>query len=107
MEEINFTEGTLSFKIPKGAIDYQGNEFVYLINYTTGENHLRIAKNRNNGIKISYQYDNFGKCQLEANAQDLDNEDEHEVLVTWSIKEGFVKLLIDGQERKICEIEID
>lgn len=107
MNNINFNQGTLSFHIPEGVLDYGDNKFVYLINYVSKEGHLKIVKNKNNGIVVDYLYKDFGKCKLEVNADDLDNEQEHRVIVMWSIGDGFLKLNINEKERKSCEIDLD
>ncbi len=105
-KEIDFNEGSLTFWIPKGAIDYKGNEFIDLVNYNSDEGKIRIVKNNNNGLKVLYRYNDYGECILETNAEDLDNDDKHMVAVTWSLSDMKVKLYIDGVERKSCDIEI-
>lgn len=105
-KEIDFNKGSLTFWIPKGAIDYKGNEFIDLVNYKSPDGKIRIVKNKNNGIKVLYYYIDNGKCSLESNAENLDNDDKHMVAVTWSIPDMKVKLFIDGAEKKTCDIEI-
>jgi len=107
MRGINFNKGTLSFHIPKGVINYGDNKFVYLINYVSKKGHIKISKNKNNGIIVDYFYQGFGKCKLETNAEDLDNEKEHKVVIMWSIGEGFLKLYIDDNERESCDIDLN
>lgn len=104
--KINFEEGTLSFWVPEGAIDYDDNKFIYLINYNTNEGYFKVVKDKDNGIKVLYEYFNKGKCNLKASAAELDDNDKHHVAVTWSLSERRVKLFIDGQERDTCEINI-
>lgn len=106
VNNINFEEGTLSFWVPKGALDYNDNQFKYLVNYNTPEGYLKIIKDKDNRIKVLYNYFNKGNCILEASAGELDNEDKHSVEVTWSLKERNIKLFIDGDERDSCEINL-
>ena len=105
-KEIDFNQGSLTFWIPKGSINYKGNEFIELVNYKSSEGKIRIVKNKNNGLRVLYHYIDHGECSLEANAEDLDNDDKHMVAVTWSIADMKVKLFIDGSERANCDIQI-
>ena len=104
--KINFEEGTLSFWVPEGAIDYDDDKFIYLINYNTKEGYFKVVKDKDNGIKVLYNYFNMGKCDLKTSASELDDNDKHHVAVTWSLKERNIKLFIDGAERDSCEIKI-
>jgi hypothetical protein len=106
MRKINFDQGTISFRIPEGAIDYKDNKFVYLVNYVSSKGFLKIVKDKDNGLKVLYNYRNNGNCQLNSPAQDLDNNDSHTVVVTWSMENREVILYIDGIERAKCEINI-
>ena len=107
MNNIDFKKGTLSFWVPPGSLDYGDNKFIYLFNYVSEEGHLKIVKNRGNGIEIRYMYNGFGYSKFEVNAEDLNNEERHNIVVTWSISDGLVKLYIDGVERQTSEINLD
>lgn len=106
VNKLDFGEGTLSFWVPEGAIDYDDNKFIYFINHNTNEGYLKIIKDKDNGLKVFYDYFDNGRCNLNTSVAELDNDDKHHVAVTWSLKERMIKLFIDGQERDSCDIEI-
>lgn len=106
MGKINFNEGSLTFWIPEGTLNYGDNKFVYLINYFSKEGSLKIVKDKDNGIKVFYNYINNGKCVLKVEAEDLD-DDKHHIAVTWSMPNRKVVLYIDGQESGSCDIDIN
>lgn len=105
-KEINFNEGSLTFWIPEGSIDYRGGDFIDLINYKSPDGKIRIVKNKNNGLKVLYHYIDHGECVLETSAEYLDNDDKHMIALTWSLEEMVVKLFINGVEKATCDIEI-
>jgi hypothetical protein len=104
MNTFNLNEGTINFKIPQGAIDYQGSEQINLINFVSPEGHLKVFKNRDNGMIIDYYYSRFGKCKLVVDARDLDNHQEHGIVISWSTSMGILQLHIDGVDRGSCNI---
>jgi len=106
MKKINFGEGSLTFWIPKETLNYGDNKFIYLINYVSEEGSLKIVKDKDNGLKVFYNYLNNGKCILKVPVQDLDDEEKHYIGVTWSMPNRKVILYIDGQERGNCDIDI-
>ncbi|MAG40055.1 hypothetical protein CMI41_03745 [Candidatus Pacearchaeota archaeon] len=106
VKRINFNKGALSFFIPKGVMNYRDNKFVSLIDYSSEDGTLKIVKDKDNGLKVFYRYKNNGSCDLKANAEDLDDDKEHEVAVSWSMEDRLVKIYIDGVEIASCEIDI-
>ena len=106
MKNINFEEGTLTFWIPKEAIDYKDNKFISLVNYVSDKGTLNIVKDEENGLRASYNYFGKGNCEAKALAEELDNGEKHMVAVTWSITEGLIKIYIDGEEKASCPIEM-
>ena len=107
MEKINFEEGRLRFLIPEGAINYGDNKFVYLINYNSEEGFFKIVKDKDNGIKVLYNYFKAGVCNLKTDAEELDNNKKHEIIVTWSMSYRKMKLYIDSEEKASSNIEIN
>lgn len=107
MEDIKFDKGALTFWIPEGTMNYKDNKFINLINYISDEGTLCIVKDKDNGLRVSYNYFDNGACEVKASAEELDNEDKHMVAVTWSISEGKIKIFIDGDERASEDIELN
>jgi len=107
MGEINFNQGTLTFYIPEGVIDYKNNKTINLINFNSKEGHIKVSKNKNNGMMVDYYYTNFGGCKLVVDAGDLDNQQKHEIIISWSTIEGVLKLNIDGTERGSCDLNMN
>lgn len=106
MRKIDFNKGSLSFLIPERVMDYGDNKFINLVNYNSKDGSLKIVKDKDNGLKVFYDYKNNGRCFLEASTKELDDNDEHEVAVTWSLSDREVILYIDGEEIEKCEIDI-
>lgn len=102
---INFEQGSISFRIPAGRIDYNGNTSVQLFSHVSDLGTFTIIKKKDNGIQVNYNYFDKGVCCLEQDASILDNDDEHNILISWSLKEGKIILFID--EKKVKEEDIE
>ena len=105
MENINFETGTLTFWIPSETIDYKDNKFISLVNFASDKGTLNIVKDKENGLRVSYNYFGKGNCEAKALAGELDNGEKHMVAITWSMAERLVKIYIDDNEKASCPIE--
>lgn len=102
--EIDFRKGRISFVIPKGAIDYKDNKQIKLINFNSNKGFIRVLKNKKNDFVVEYNYNPYGGCSLYTNVEELNNKKEHHIVISWSIKEGKLKLFIDSNEMDSCDI---
>ncbi len=107
LNSINFNEGTVSFRIPKGSLNYKDNKFFYLINYEGSGGILKIYKDIDNGIKVYYAYKRKGYGSLNTKADELDDEHEHLIDLTWSLNKREIILYIDGEKRDSCKIKLE
>ena len=105
-KKLNFNKGSLTFRIPEGVIHYGDNKFANLINYSSEDGALKVVKDKDNGLKVFYNYIGNGRCSLNASAAELDNDDAHQVAITWSMENREVILYIDGEQRARCDINI-
>lgn len=103
-EKLDFNQGTISFWVPEGKIDYDDNKFVQLFYYKEGDSIIKVIKDEDNGLKVYYLYEG-NKCFLNTPVETLDDKDKHMITITWNLAEKKVKIYIDGELKDECNIE--
>jgi len=104
MGKLDFNQGTINFWIPSGKLNYGNNKFIMLFNYEDENGIIQIQKDKDNGLKVYYKYNNNGKCSLNTDVNNLDENKRHMITVTWSLPDKKVKLYINAILKSECDI---
>jgi len=104
MDKLDFNQGTINFWIPKGKLDYGNNKFIMLYNYTDENGLIQIQKDKDNRLKVFYNYKGNGKGGINKNIH-LDNNKRHMFTITWSLPDKKLMLYIDAKKEDEREID--
>ncbi len=99
MRQLNLNYGSISFRIPRGALDYKDNKFVSLINYNADDGAIKILKDIDNGLRVYYEYYlKNARCSLKVSARELDDGKGHKVSLSWSMANKKIVLVVDDKK---------
>jgi len=95
-QELDVHEGTISFWIKKGTVNYSDGQVIVLLNLSTKEGSIFLVKDSGNILRFFHVINSEGRTDLEYDVSSLSSEEAHMFAVTWSIKSKEINLYIDG-----------
>lgn len=96
-QKLDIREGTITFWIKKGTINYNDGKATVLLNPSTNEGSISLVKDADNVVKFSHVITGQGSTHLEYDVSSLSSEEAHMFALTWSIKTKEINLYIDGE----------
>lgn len=102
--ESKIEEGTISFWIKENKLIYNDNQTTPISAISPEGGSIFILKDADNKIKFFYVVLGKGRVDLEYNVSDLDSNNKHMFVFTWSLKDQRLILYIDGIEKVSKEI---
>jgi len=103
-QKFDIKEGTISFWIGEGKIQFDDNNIHPLIQLNSSEGSIFLVKDNDNNLKFFHVYIGKGRTNIEHDVSSLDTNKRHMIAVTWSIKNKEIIMYIDGE--KVAKEEI-
>lgn len=102
--ELNISEGTITFWIDPKKVNLWSNEIIPLVQLNPIGGSIFILKDNDNKIKFFHVLMSKGRTNADVDISSLSKEDKHMFGFTWSIKERKIKIYIDGELKKESNI---
>ncbi len=104
-QRLDVHEGTISFWIKKGTVNYSDGQVVVLLNLSTKEGNIFLVKDSDNILRFFHIVTGKGRTDLEYDVSSLSSEEAHMFAVTWSMKSKELSLYIDGKPAAKTQIQ--
>ena len=113
-QEANIKEGTISFWIEAGRIQFNDGVKTSIIEFKPLDGSISLVKDSDNKLRFSHVYlrkgdgindDNIECTDVKYDVTSLDPNKRHMIAVTWNLKNGEIIMYIDGKEVAKTEIE--
>lgn len=95
-QQFNIREGTVSFWVPEGVVDWSDNKLYRLFEVSEGGNSILIIKDNDKKLKFFHVFLGNGRTDIEYDISNLSVLVPHNVVVTWSVTTSKLQLYIDG-----------
>lgn len=95
-QRLDVHEGTITFWIKKGTVNYNDGQVVILLNLSTKEGSIFLVKDSDNILRFFHVITGKGRTDLEYNVSNLPSEKAHMFGITWSMGRKEINLYIDG-----------
>lgn len=94
--DLDIDEGSVSFRILSGRVDYAGKTPVRLWTGEPEGGELRIVKDEAGRITFTHLKYEEGRTRAAYGASFLDPSVPHHVEASWSVSAGTIELYLDG-----------
>ena len=96
--KINIEEGSITFWTKAGNVNWAGNDVAVLFEKSFDGNSIFILKDSDSKLKFFHVYFNKGRTDVEINVKDLNPEERHFIVATWSLVSREISLNVDGNK---------
>ncbi len=103
-KELKIDEGTISFSIDAGKLNFTNNEVVSLFQLNPQNGSIFIIKDADNKIKFFHVYLGKGRTDVEQDVSKLDKHKKHIFVFTWSVTNKEIAIYIDGEFQEKSKI---
>jgi Concanavalin A-like lectin/glucanases superfamily len=97
MGEWNVNEGTISFWVRKGKLQWNDGLIHVLFNLTKNDGSISLVRDSDNKLKFSHVISGKGRTDVEFDVSKLSSEIDHHIVTTWSTKNKETHLYVDGK----------
>jgi len=104
-QSLDIHEGTISFWIKKGVVNYNDGQVVILLNLSTKEGNIFLVKDSDNVLRFFHTIIGKGRTDVEYDVSSLSPDAAHMFALTWSIKSKETNLYIDGASVANAQIQ--
>lgn len=109
MNDWDIDEGTISFWVRKDKLQWNDGKMHVLLNLTKEDasGSIFMVKDSDNKLKFFHVILGKGRVDVETDVSELSTKEDHQVAVTWSLKEKQIRLFIDGKVVADSKIKYD
>ena len=97
MTDWNVKEGTIQFWVRKGKLQWDDGLKHVLLNPSKKEGSILLVKDSDDKLKFSHVILGKGRTDAESDVSKLSSNKDHNIAVTWSVKNKQICLYIDGE----------
>ena len=93
---LGIKEGSVSFWIKAGVIDFADGESRTLIQVDPVGGSISVVKDSNNNLVVSFVALNIGRVDVRHDVSKLSNDDKHLIAITWKLSDRLA-VYVDGK----------
>lgn len=103
MEELNIKEGTITFRIKGGSINFSDSSQIVLFSVNPEGGSILMIKDFDTKLKVFFVVIGKGRIDLAFDCSGLDYSMDHFIAFTWSVEE--LNLYINGEKKVSKEVK--
>ena len=100
ISKLDLEEGTIEFWVRENKLQWNDGSIQVLVNLSNKQGSIFIVKDSDNKLKFFHVILGKGRTDVEVDVSELNNNEPHYIVATWSISKKEINLYVDGGKKK-------